>query len=298
MIVVVNSSIEVILRPNQWGLLVKRDKLFYGIKFPIAAIREASDLVNSLFESNEQIITSYEYYRIYNKEESWHHDDEDEFFADYNKCSQKAVYSREFKGTIDGAIEKISLEVSLSLDGGTSEVGVQASRRWIIERVLSKFDAWESRAEKIIGYAENFSIFVGHGRSPQWRDLKDHLSDQHHFDVVAYETGARAGHSIRDILGEMVDNTSFALLVMTAEDASETREGRARQNVVHEIGLFQGRLGFARAIALVEDGVELFSNLDGVQQIRFSKGNIRETFGDVLATIRREFGRGILRDDR
>jgi predicted nucleotide-binding protein len=59
--------------------------------------------------------------------------------------------------------------------------------------------------------------------------------------------------------------------------------------VVHEIGLFQGRLGFNRAIVLLEDGVEEFSNIHGIEQIRFSKGNIRETYGEILATIKREF---------
>jgi predicted nucleotide-binding protein len=65
---------------------------------------------------------------------------------------------------------------------------------------------------------------------------------------------------------------------------------RPRQNVVHEAGLFQGRLGFSRAIVLIEEGIEDFSNLQGVHQIPYTKGNIKETFGDVLATLRREFG--------
>ena len=64
---------------------------------------------------------------------------------------------------------------------------------------------------------------------------------------------------------------------------------RARQNVIHETGLFQGRLGFSRAIVMLEEGAEEFSNVQGVQQIRFAKGNIKETFGEVLATLRREF---------
>jgi hypothetical protein len=34
----------------------------------------------------------------------------------------------------------------------------------------------------------------------------------------------------------------------------------------------------------------MLSNLDGVQQIRFSKGNIAGVYGDVIATLRREFG--------
>jgi len=55
--------------------------------------------------------------------------------------------------------------------------------------------------------------------------------------------------------------------------------------------LRQGHLGFRRAIVFLEDGLKEFSNLEGIQQIRFSEGNIREVFGDVLATLTREFGR-------
>jgi len=39
----------------------------------------------------------------------------------------------------------------------------------------------------------------------------------------------------------------------------------------------------------MEEGIEEFSNIGGVQQLRFGKGNIKEIFGDVLATIRCEF---------
>jgi predicted nucleotide-binding protein len=85
-------------------------------------------------------------------------------------------------------------------------------------------------------------------------------------------------------------NSSFALLVLTAEDETGDGHLRARQNVVHELGLFQGRLGFPRAIAVVERDTEMLSNIDGVQQLHFNKGNISEVFGDVLATLKREFG--------
>jgi predicted nucleotide-binding protein len=121
--------------------------------------------------------------------------------------------------------------------------------------------------------------------------LKDHLQDKHGYTIEAYETGARSGHCIRDILEEMAAKSSFAILGMTAEDEQADGVHRARQNVVHEAGLFQGRLGFARAIMLLEDGVEEFSNVQGVQYIRFARGNIKESYGEVLATLRREFGR-------
>ncbi len=85
------------------------------------------------------------------------------------------------------------------------------------------------------------------GRSGAWRDLKDHLHEEHGYRVEAYETGARAGHAVRDVVEDMLSANSFALLVMTGEDETASGEVRARQNVVHEAGLFQGRLGFNRA---------------------------------------------------
>jgi predicted nucleotide-binding protein len=79
----------------------------------------------------------------------------------------------------------------------------------------------------------------------------------------------------------MLDQAGFALLVLTAE--SERTDGvvLARQNVVHEAGLFQGRLGWRKAIVLREDGCEEFSNIAGLGQIPFPNGNIGASFEEV-----------------
>ena len=62
----------------------------------------------------------------------------------------------------------------------------------------------------------------------------------------------------------------------------------ARMNVVHEAGLFQGRLGFSKAIVLLEEGCEQFSNIQGLGQIRFPKRNISASFDDVRRVLERE----------
>src|SRR6266699_3035421 len=86
--------------------------------------------------------------------------------------------------------------------------------------------------------------------------------------------------------------TSFKIasvfLVMTAEDELADGAIQARLNVVHEAGLFQGRLGFTKAIVLLEEGCTEFSNIQGLGQIRFSKGNIAASFEDIRRVLDRE----------
>lgn len=83
-----------------------------------------------------------------------------------------------------------------------------------------------------------------------------------------------------------MEKSSLAVLVHTPEDEMADGSFNSRPNVIHETGLFQGRLGFARAIVLLKDGTKEFSNLAGIQQVRYS--DIRQTFGEVLAWMRRE----------
>ncbi|MPZ75127.1 MAG: hypothetical protein GEU77_01230 [Deltaproteobacteria bacterium] len=220
-------------------------------------------------------------------EESWEHNQEEEFFADIRKDPAEYNY-RLLQSPYDLIIQHQRLL------GGTRAV-VSAPARKDVEGVFHVIDKLASQAELPIppddeeGRRQPVTIFVGHGRNMQWRDLKDHLHEKHGYVVIAYEIGARAGHAIRDILEEMLESSSMAFLLMTGEDETPSGELRARQNVIHEIGLFQGRLGFAKAVVLIEEGVEEFSNIHGIQQIRFATGTIRETYGDVVATIRREF---------
>lgn len=88
----------------------------------------------------------------------------------------------------------------------------------------------------------------------------------------------------------MLIKSSIAFLVLTGEDLDDSGNLHARENVIHETGLFQGRLGFSRSIVILEKGTVEFSNIHGIDQLRFSPGNIKEVFGDVIAVIKREFG--------
>jgi predicted nucleotide-binding protein len=169
---------------------------------------------------------------------------------------------------------------------------ITPARRTEIDRRLSMLSQRAEAAKIRRPPPEPATVFIGHGHSSAWRDLKAHLDEQLGYRVEAYETGARAGHTIRDILESMPSKSSFAMLVITAEDKWQEGTSRTREKVIHDVGLFQGRLGFDRALVAIENGVEPFSHLQGIHQLQFRRGNIREIYGEVLATLRREFSDG------
>jgi hypothetical protein len=261
---------------------MKKTKAFKQVHFDDQAICQCRDAFLAEVDDAERqslsMVLSAE-----TGDERWEYDSEDELFADIRRGVDEYSY-RILGGGYDLIIAGYAT---------MSRSVVSLKSRAQIERVFTSLEGSVGRCmvpiEECQEEQHQPSVFIGHGRSAAWRDLKDHLQDQHGFRVVAYEIGARAGHTIRDILEEMLGQASIAFLVMTGEDVQEDGAVRSRQNVVHEVGLFQGRLGFPRGVVLLEEGAEEFSNLHGIQQIRFSKNSIRETFGDVLATIRREF---------
>jgi predicted nucleotide-binding protein len=131
-------------------------------------------------------------------------------------------------------------------------------------------------------------VFIGHGGSPVWRELKDFLQDRLRLAWDEFNREAVAGFTTFERLDEMLTAASFAFLVMTAEDEHADASLHARENVVHEVGLFQGRLGPRKAIILLEDGCEEFSNIIGLSQIRFPRGRVSAAFEEIRCVLERE----------
>lgn len=136
--------------------------------------------------------------------------------------------------------------------------------------------------------AKSNIIFIGHGRSEQWRALKDFLRDRLSLEYEEFNRVSPAGISTQERLTEMLDLCGFAFLVMTSEDEHHDGSMHARENVIHEAGLFQGKLGLRKAIILLEDGCKEFSNIVGLGQIRFSKANISSCFEEIRRVLERE----------
>ena|ERR1022692_3488078 len=132
-------------------------------------------------------------------------------------------------------------------------------------------------------------VFIGHGgASLVWYQLKDFLSDRLGLSWSEFNSEAAAGISTTERLQTLLEDADFAFLVMTAEDGHADGSTHARENVVHEIGLFQGKLGFKRAIILLEQGCAGFSNIHGLTYIEFPKGNLKPAFDEIRRVLERE----------
>jgi predicted nucleotide-binding protein len=118
--------------------------------------------------------------------------------------------------------------------------------------------------------------------------MKDFIRDRLQLPVDEFNRVPIAGITNIDRLSRMLDEAAAAFLVLSAEDERVDGTMTARLNVVHEVGLFQGRLGFGRAIVMLEEGCEGFTNIEGLGQIRFPAGNIASSFENVRQLLERE----------
>jgi predicted nucleotide-binding protein len=130
-------------------------------------------------------------------------------------------------------------------------------------------------------------IFVGHGHSQVWKEFKDFLQDTLLLPWEEFNRVPQAGIWTGERLSEMLESACFAFLIMTGEDERDG-ELHARENVIHEIGLFQGKLGFRRAIILLEEGCENFSNIHGLTYITFPRNAISAKYEEIRLTLQRE----------
>jgi sugar/nucleoside kinase (ribokinase family) len=135
-------------------------------------------------------------------------------------------------------------------------------------------------------------VFVAHGRSPSWLAVKAFVEERFGLPVYSFESDAWGSRPVTEALADYLERCSFAICVLTAEDATGDGHFMARQNVVHEIGLFQGRYGFDRVLVLAEEGCEFLPQGVDRYTISFPQHAIDKTFWHLDRMIQAQgFGR-------
>jgi len=180
-----------IVRPTEAisALNMEKQKQFPNARFAPEVLRASVSELQSIAEAAKQSLTFREM-EIHHDDARWRHDSLEEFYADYRKYASNTAYFLVLGGPCSLAI---------TADSRGTSVSVTAACRAHIEAVFAIFEAAKeaSQLPVVPRPAMQPIVFIGHGRSSQWRDLKDHLQEKHGYRVEAYETGARAGHTIR-----------------------------------------------------------------------------------------------------
>lgn len=180
---------------------------------------------------------------------------------------------------------------------GQVNVTINADKDVQVEKLTSALDAIreileefpKTEPEDTPQPARPVTVFIGHGGSDAWEVVRDYL-EVDGFNVIHFDSDERAGENTLYAIEGMLGQCDVAVVVMTGSDAMADGTMRARENVVHEVGLSQGKLGIANTFILLEDGCNEFTNIQGITQIRFKIGSIHRTKDRVLAAIARRVG--------
>jgi len=128
-------------------------------------------------------------------------------------------------------------------------------------------------------------IFISHGRSNEWYKVQVYIEKDLHFDTLELAQQPILGRTVLQKLNDEANRCGYAVIVMTGDDILGN-EVRARENVLHEIGFFQGKYGLQNIILLHEEGANIPSNIHGLVYIPFPKDTAEATFGAIYRELK------------
>jgi predicted nucleotide-binding protein len=123
------------------------------------------------------------------------------------------------------------------------------------------------------------NVFLSHGHNELLKlKLKDFLNSKlGRMPIILAEQSSR-GLTVVEKLERVSAICCFAVVLMTKDDQQVDGGVRARQNVIHEIGFFQGKYGRKNVVLLAERGIELFTNISGIIRIEFEAEHFEECY--------------------
>lgn len=122
-------------------------------------------------------------------------------------------------------------------------------------------------------------VFISHGQANDWREVQQYIEKDIGLDTRELAQEANQGRTILEKLNATADECDGAVIVMTGDDLDADGQTRARENVIHEIGFFQGKYGLSRICLMHEEGVNIPSNIHGLVYTPFPKGTVTAAFG-------------------
>lgn len=182
-----------------------------------------------------------------------------------------------------GDFQAIAIEPEMQMASqGNSQPGPMHYSRRQAERLYRDIgQIFEIRANSELEQPKQEAqrrVFITHGRSNDWRWVQPFVEKDVGIPTIELAQEPNQGRTIIEKLIDNADRCDSAVIVMTGDDVANEDEARVRENVMHEVGFFQGRYGRSHVVLLHEEGVNIPTNLSGVAYIPFAKGNVEGSF--------------------
>jgi len=130
------------------------------------------------------------------------------------------------------------------------------------------------------------TIWLIHGGGSQiWLEIGKFIEHDLKLRYVEFSDLTSKRFFVAERVQTMVGASELAIAVMSSEDKTAEGKMRARQNVIHEIGLAQGVLGWDRVLLLREKGIEDFTNMAGLVYVSYNREDLQACFSELRSQI-------------
>lgn len=201
--------------------------------------------------------------------ESWHSKAE-RFLV--NRFGRNSYEATDFSNTLFSptmyAIGMDSTRIRVCCDGLKKTKDIFKDYLIEIKEEMSEKDEKLSEDVHTDSSYQNNKVFVVHGHDEALKEKVARLLEKQGLEAIILSEQANKGKTIIEKFEENSD-VGAAICLFTGDDIGKEKseaveKQRARQNVVYEAGYFMGKLGRERVIMLVDNGIELPSDLQGV----------------------------------
>lgn len=151
-----------------------------------------------------------------------------------------------------------------------------------LKRALKRSGGIQNVSEESGVEINDRSVFIVHGHDSTMKSEVARVLEQQGLDaLILSEQPPNGTSSLMEKLERYSQQAAFAVVLYSRDDITETGE-RARQNVVFEHGLFIGRLGRSKVVAMKNGDVEGYSDIDGIEYIHYENHDWRYKLIDSL----------------
>jgi predicted nucleotide-binding protein len=144
-----------------------------------------------------------------------------------------------------------------------------------LEELVEKVDLLKSELSELPVIEESTSsisdsnnVFIVHGHNIAIQQSVARVIEKLGLNPVILGEQPNQGKTVIEKF-EKYSNVGFAIIILTDDDEGKSKseinmKNRARQNVILELGYFNGKLGRERVLPLYSEGVELPSDIHGL----------------------------------